>query len=198
MIVVQLLTHVSLFRTPRTVAHQAPLPSTTPRVCSNSGPLSQWCYLTISSSPWQPPSPFAFSLSRISLFHGKDWLLLPLCNRSPKYWSFSFSPSNAYSGLMFFTIDWFNLLAIQGTLKSLLQHNWKAINSSELIIIPGKWFNLSGSQFLHLENGYQQSGPVSQGAVEIQGKHLCEEFRTQSGPQEVFTFSVRTADLRNG
>ena len=99
---------------------------------------------------------------------------------------------------MFFTIDWFNLLAIQGTLESLLQHNWKAINSSELIIIPGKGFNLSGSHFLHLENGCQQSSPVSQGAVEIQGKHVCEEFRTQSGPQEAFTFSVRPADLRHG
>ena len=43
----------------------------------------------------------------------------------PKYWSFSFSisPSNEYSGLIFFTIDWFDLLAVQGTLKSLLQHH---------------------------------------------------------------------------
>ena len=47
-----------------------------------------------------------------------------LCIRWPKYWSFSFSisPSNEYSGLIFFRIDWFNLLAVQGTLKSLLQH----------------------------------------------------------------------------
>ena len=45
--------------------------------------------------------------------------------RWPKYWSFSFSisPSNEYSGLIFFRIDWFDLLAVQGTLKSLLQHN---------------------------------------------------------------------------
>ena len=44
--------------------------------------------------------------------------------RGPKYWSFSFSisPSNEYSGLISFRIDWFDLLAIQGTLKSLLQH----------------------------------------------------------------------------
>ena len=48
-----------------------------------------------------------------------------LCIRWPKYWSFSFSisPSNEYSGLIFFRIDWFNLLAVQGTLKSLLQHH---------------------------------------------------------------------------
>ena len=43
--------------------------------------------------------------------------------RWPKYWSFSFSPSNEYSGLTTFRVDWFDLLAIQGTLKSLLQHH---------------------------------------------------------------------------
>ena len=48
-----------------------------------------------------------------------------LCIRWPKYWSFSFSisPSNAYSGLISFRIDWFDLLAVQGTFKSLLQHH---------------------------------------------------------------------------
>ena len=47
--------------------------------------------------------------------------------RWPKYWSFSFSPTNDYSGLISFRIDWFDLLAVQGTLKSLLQqHNSKA------------------------------------------------------------------------
>ena len=48
-----------------------------------------------------------------------------LCIRWPKYWSFSFSisPSNEYSGLISFRIDWFDLLAVQGTLKSLLQHH---------------------------------------------------------------------------
>ena len=43
--------------------------------------------------------------------------------RWPKYWSFSISPSNEYSGLISFRIDWFDLLAVQGTLKSLLQHH---------------------------------------------------------------------------
>ena len=47
---------------------------------------------------------------------------LALCVRWPKYWSFSISSSNEYSGLIAFRIDWFDLLAIQGTLKSLLQH----------------------------------------------------------------------------
>ena len=48
-----------------------------------------------------------------------------LCSRWPNYWSFSFSisPSNEYSGLISFRMDWLNLLAVQGTLKSLLQHH---------------------------------------------------------------------------
>ena len=52
-----------------------------------------------------------------------------LCIRWPKYWGFSFSisPSSEYSGLISFRIDWLDLLAVQGTLKSLLQHpSWKA------------------------------------------------------------------------
>ena len=58
-----------------------------------------------------------------------------LCIRWPKYWSFSFSisPSNKYSGLISFRMDWLDLLAIQGTLRSLLQHHsFKSINSSVL------------------------------------------------------------------
>ena len=46
-----------------------------------------------------------------------------LCIRWPKYWSFILSPSNEYLGLISFRVDWFDLLAIQGTLKSLLQHH---------------------------------------------------------------------------
>ena len=58
-----------------------------------------------------------------------------LCTRWPKYWSFSFSisPSNEYSGLISFRMDWLDLLAVQGTLKSLLQHHSsKASNSLAL------------------------------------------------------------------
>ena len=60
--------------------------------------------------------------------------------RWPKYWRFSFSisPSNEYSGLFSFRIDWFDLLAVQGTLKSLLQHySSKSINSSALVLLYG-------------------------------------------------------------
>ena len=49
--------------------------------------------------------------------------------RWPKYWSFGFSPSNEYSGLISFRIDWFDLLAVQGTLKSLLQHQISKVSS---------------------------------------------------------------------
>ena len=57
----------------------------------------------------------------------------------PKYWSFSFSisPSNEYSGLISFRITWFDLLAVQGILKSLIQHQFKSINSSVLNLLYG-------------------------------------------------------------
>ena len=66
-------------------------------------------------------SPPAFNLSRIKVFSNKSALLI----RWPKYWSFSFSisPSDEYSGLISFRMEWCGLLAVQGTLKSLLQHH---------------------------------------------------------------------------
>ena len=68
------------------------------------------------------PSPPTFNLPSIRVFSNES----VLCIRWPKYWSFSFSisPSNGYSGLIsFFWMDWLDLLAVQGTLKSLLQHH---------------------------------------------------------------------------
>ena len=59
-----------------------------------------------------------------------------LCIRWPKYWSFSISPSNEYSGLISFRIDWLDLPAVQGTLKSLLQHH----NSKMLILWHSAFF----------------------------------------------------------
>ena len=69
------------------------------------------------SSPSHP----AFNLSSIRVFSNESVLRI----RWPKYWSFSFSisPSNEYSGLISFRIDWLDLLAVQGTLKRLLQHH---------------------------------------------------------------------------
>ena len=64
---------------------------------------------------------------------------LVLCIRWPKYWSFNFSisPSNKYSGLISFRIDWFDLFEAQGTLKSLLQHQFENINSWALSLLYG-------------------------------------------------------------
>ena len=84
-----------------------------------------WCHPTIQASHALPPSsPFALNLSQHQGFSNES----ALHTRWPKYWRFSFSisPSNDYSGLICFRIDWFDLLVVQGTLKSLLQHNLKA------------------------------------------------------------------------
>ena len=72
----------------------------------------------------QPPHPLLFPSSAFSLpQHQGFFKESALRIRRPKYWSFSISPSNEYSGLTSFRIDWFDLLAVQGSLKSLLQHH---------------------------------------------------------------------------
>ena len=119
-IVVQSLSHVQLFATPWTAAHLTSLSFTI-----------SWSLFKLMSIESVMPS------KHLLLCH--HLLLLPsilpstrvfsnesaLCIRWPKYWSFSFniSPSNEYSGLISFRINWFDLLAVQGTLKSLLQHH---------------------------------------------------------------------------
>ena len=62
--------------------------------------------------------------------------------RWPKYWSFSISPSNEYSGLISFTIDWFDLFAVKGSLKSLLQHH----SSKALILQCSAFFTVQLSR----------------------------------------------------
>ena len=88
-------------------------PSPTPKACSKS------CHPAISSS--YPLLLLPSILPNIRIFSNEK--VLPI--RWPKYWSFNFSisPSNEYSGLISFRIDWFYLFAVQGTLKSLLQHH---------------------------------------------------------------------------
>ena len=96
-----------------------PCPSATPGVYSNSHPLSQCCHPTI--SPCHPLllSPLIFPSIRV--FSNESAIHI----RWSKYWSFSFkiSPSNEHSGLISFRMDWLYLLAVQGTLNSLLQHH---------------------------------------------------------------------------
>ena len=106
-----------------------PCPSTTPGACSDSYPLSLWCHPTISSSviPISSclqsfPASGSFQMSQLFTSAGQ------------KYWSFSFSisPSNEHLGLISFTMDWLDLLAIQGTQESSPTLQFRGINSSVL------------------------------------------------------------------
>ena len=97
-----------------------PCPSPTPGVHSDSRPLSQWCHPTILSSviPFSScfqsfPASGSFQMSQF----------FTLGDQSIGSFSFSISPSNEYSGLISFRMDWLDLLAVQGILKSLLQHH---------------------------------------------------------------------------
>ena len=115
---VQSLSHVRLFVTPWTAAHQASLSIT------NSQSLLMSIQLVMPSNHFIFCHPLLLLPSvflSIKVFSNE----LALSIRWPKYWSFSFSisPSNEYSGLISFRIDWFDFLAVQGTLKSLLQHH---------------------------------------------------------------------------
>ena len=100
---------------PRGLQHcSLPCPSVSSGVFSNSCPLNWWCHPTISSSVAYFSCPHSFPEFRV--FSNE----LALYNKWSKYWSFSISPSNEYSELIYFRTDWFDLLAVQGTLKSLL------------------------------------------------------------------------------
>ena len=117
---VQLLSHVRLFVTPWTAACQAFLSITNSQSLLKlmSIKLVMPCNHLILCHPLLlPPSIFP----RIRVFSNES----VLCIRWPKYWNFSFSisPSNEYSEFISFRIDWLDLLAVQGTLKSLLQHH---------------------------------------------------------------------------
>ena len=116
---VQSLSHVRLFATPWTAAHQVSLSIT------NSQSL-----LKLMSIKLVMPSNHLILCRPLLLLPSTFPSVRVFSNESfhirwPKYWSFSFSisPSNEYSGLISFWIDWFDLLAVEGTLKSLLQHH---------------------------------------------------------------------------
>ena len=117
---VQSLSHVQHFVTPRIAAHQASLSNTNSRSSLRLTSIES----VMPSSPlilcppllFLPPVP-----PSIRLFSNESTIRM----RWPKYWSFSFSisPSNEHLGLISFTMDWLDLLAVQGTLKSLPQHH---------------------------------------------------------------------------
>ena len=143
-VVVQSQSRVKLFATPSTTAHQVSLSSTISQsllkfMCIESVMLS---YHLILCHPLLLPSVFP----SIGVFSSE----LALHIRWPKYWSFTFSisPSNEYSGLISFRIDWFDLLAVQGTLESILQHHsskasvlqHSAFFMVQLSVIPLEWY----------------------------------------------------------
>ena len=133
--VVQLLSRVQLFETPWTAARQAPLSFTTSQSLLKLMPTESVMpsdHLILCCPLLLLPSIFP----NIRVFSNES----ALCIRWPKYWSFSFSISlsNEYSGLISFRINWLDLLAVQGTLKSLLQHHsLKASKSSVLSLLYG-------------------------------------------------------------
>ena len=117
---VQLLSCVQLFVTPWTAARQASLSITSSQSLLKLMSIESVMpsnHLIFCHPLLLPPSIFP----SIRVFSNESVLRI----RWPKYWSFSFSisPSNEYSGLISFRIDWLGLLAVQGTLKSLLQHH---------------------------------------------------------------------------
>ena len=117
---VQSLSCVQLFVTPWTTAHQASLSITNSRSLlklTSSESLMTSNHLILC----HPLLPLSSIFPSIRVFPNESVLHI----RLPKYWSFSFSisPTNEYSGLISFRMDWLDLLAVQGTLKSLLQHH---------------------------------------------------------------------------
>ena len=117
-VVIQLLNHGWLFATPWTAAHQASLPFTVSRSLLKLRSIESVRpsnYLILCRPLLLPPSIFP----SIRVFSNESALYI----RWPKDWSFSISPSNEYSGLIFFRIAWFDLLEGQGTLKRLIQHH---------------------------------------------------------------------------
>ena len=115
---VQSLSRVQLFATPWTAARQASQSITNSKSLLNLMSIESVMPSTILCSVI--PSPPSYTIfPSIRIFSNESTLHIGW----PKYWSFSISPSNEYSGLISFRIDWFGLLAVQGTLKSLLQHH---------------------------------------------------------------------------
>ena len=131
---VQSLSHVRLFATPWTAAHQASLSITTSRSLLKLTSIELVMtsnHLILCRPLLLPPSIFP----SIRVFSNES----VLCIRWPKYWNFSFtiSPSNEYSGLISFRIDWLDLLAVQDSQESSPTPQFKSIKS--LALSSRKW-----------------------------------------------------------
>ena len=136
-----------------------PCPSLSPWVCPHSCPVMPSNHLILCCPLFFLPLIFP----SIRVFSNE----LALHIRWPKYWSFSFniSPSNEHSGLIPFNMDWLDLLAVQGTLKSLLQHQsskasilWHSaffiVQLSHPYMTTGKTIALTGWTVYNLRNGF--------------------------------------------
>ena len=135
-------------------------PSPTPEPSSNSCPLSQWCHPTVSSSV-VPFSLLPSTFPSMRVFSNGS--ILPI--RWPKYQRFTFniSPSTEYLGLISFRMDWLDLLAVQGTLKSLLQHH-----SSKASILQHLVFSM-----VQLSHPYTTTGKIALTRQTFVGKVIC-------------------------
>ena len=145
-IVVESLSHVWLFATPWTAACRLPCPWLAPEVCSKSCPLSCWCHPTISSSV----APYSSCLQSF-----------PASGSLPMSWLFtsggqsignsaSVCPPNEHSELMSFRIDWFDLLALQVTLKNFPQHQFESTNSLAFFMVQlSLWFTFPYGSLSH-------------------------------------------------
>ena len=133
---------------PHALQHtRLPCPSPAPGACPNSCPLGQWCHPTISSSV----IPFSSHLQSFPALGSFQWV--SSSNQLPKYWSFNFSISHSseYSGLISFRMDWLDLLAVQGTLKSFLQHHSSKasiLRCSAFLLLASCYFLLLHSMLL--------------------------------------------------
>ena len=161
---VQLLSHVWLFATPWTVALQVSLSITNSWSLLKlmSRELSMPSYYLILCRPLLlPPSIFP----SIRVFSNESDLFI----RWPKYWSFSFniSPSNECSGLISFRMDWLDLFAVQGTLKSLLQHH----SSKASILQPSAFFIV---QLSHLRSSLGFLNSSKNNLLSKSSKQLAE------------------------
>ena len=159
-----------------------PCPSPTPGAYSNSCPSSQWCHPTISSSV----IPFSSCLQSFPASGSFQWV--SSSHQVATVWSFSFSvsPSNEYSGLISFRMDWLDLLAVQGTLKSLLQHH-----SSKASILQHSAFFI-----VQLSHPYMTTRkPIALTRQTFVGKVMAQFFNTLT--RLVITSLLRSKHLLN-
>ena len=119
-----------------------PCPLPTPGVCSNH--VHQVGIVIQPSHPLSSPYPPALHFPSIRVFSNESVLHIMWS----KYWSFSINPSNEYSALISFRIDWLDILAVQGTLKSLLQNH-----SSKLSILRHSGFFMVQLSHLYMTTG---------------------------------------------